>query len=52
MALAKRFPVEYGVRVLRGGGWNNNDDNCRSANRAIRDSPYLFARFSALGICS
>jgi formylglycine-generating enzyme required for sulfatase activity len=19
--------------VLRGGGWNNNNDNCRSANR-------------------
>ena len=22
-----------GARVLRGGGWNNNASNCRSANR-------------------
>ena len=25
--------VSEGARVLRGGGWNNNANNCRASNR-------------------
>lgn len=32
-------------RVLRGGGWNNNAENCRSANRNNNSPGYRYAGF-------
>jgi len=33
-AVARGAAIERaGARVVRGGSWNNNPDNCRSANR-------------------
>ena len=33
MARRKRACIEGSNRVIRGGSWNNNPENCRVANR-------------------